>query len=351
MLMFDRQYFRYSAESAYVVFFSKAPEKVRAQVYAFYFEGYMRTLPVAFNIFSADLMQLIPDHQAHQHPPVSADSVPYQQSLHLEIQQSATDALSSGQPSPATPYRNGKDRDRNRDATDNNAINSRRPVVFSSTCISHPIPSLSPLSSWATCLKLKKPHNSFGFIPESHRSMQQHTSQLLFESTDQQMIDHSIAYKEKMKEISVLSLICSCLYPETRKNILGDFEDLDIKPINKRASGQAFEVILKPSSPVSDTAHCITSPPKRDISLEDIQKKLEAAEDRRRSQEAQVLRALAEKREHERLVLLKAEEENSNFSRMAEEKLQLKMEQIEENRMAYLAAIMDRLQEKVSSMM
>lgn len=32
------------------------------------------------------------------------------------------------------------------------------------------------------------------------------------------------AYKEKMKEISVLSLICSCLYPETTKNIMGDFE-------------------------------------------------------------------------------------------------------------------------------
>lgn len=58
--------------------------------------------------------------------------------------------------------------------------------------------------------------------------------------------------------------------------------DMDIKPINKRASGQAFEVILKPPSPTSDVAHCITSPPKRDISLEDIQKKLEAAEDRRR---------------------------------------------------------------------
>lgn len=58
--------------------------------------------------------------------------------------------------------------------------------------------------------------------------------------------------------------------------------DMDIKPINKRASGQAFEVILKPSSPVSDVAHCVTSPPKRDISLDDIQKKLEAAEDRRR---------------------------------------------------------------------
>ncbi|XP_047461995.1 stathmin-2b [Mugil cephalus] len=156
----------------------------------------------------------------------------------------------------------------------------------------------------------------------------------------------AIAYKEKMKEISVLSLICSCLYPESRKNIMGDFQDMDIKPINKRASGQAFEVILKPPSPVSEVAHCITSPPKRDISLEDIQKKLEAAEDRRRSHEAMVLRTLAEKREHERDVLLKAMEENSNFSRMAEEKLQLKMEQIEENRMAYLAAIMERLQEK-----
>lgn len=57
---------------------------------------------------------------------------------------------------------------------------------------------------------------------------------------------------------------------------------MDIKPINKRASGQAFEVILKPSSPVSDAAHCVTNPPKRDLSLEDIQKKLDAAEDRRR---------------------------------------------------------------------
>uniref|UniRef100_A0A8C2G3H6 Stathmin n=1 Tax=Cyprinus carpio TaxID=7962 RepID=A0A8C2G3H6_CYPCA len=124
---------------------------------------------------------------------------------------------------------------------------------------------------------------------------------------------------------------------------------MEVKPINKRASGQAFEVILKPPTPVSEVAHSITSPPKkRDMSLEDIQKKLEAAENRRRSQEAQVLRALAEKREHERDVLLKAMEENSNFSKMAEEKLILKMEQNKENREAYLAAMMERLLEKVS---
>lgn len=57
---------------------------------------------------------------------------------------------------------------------------------------------------------------------------------------------------------------------------------MEVKPINKRASGQAFEVILKPLSPVSDGVHNFPSPPKRDISLEDIENKLEAAEDRRR---------------------------------------------------------------------
>lgn len=65
------------------------------------------------------------------------------------------------------------------------------------------------------------------------------------------------------------------------------------------------------------------------------------------SQEAQVLKSLAEKREHERDVLFKALEENNNFSRMAEEKLILKMEQNSENRRAYLAAMMERLHEKV----
>lgn len=57
---------------------------------------------------------------------------------------------------------------------------------------------------------------------------------------------------------------------------------MEVKAIKKRASGQAFEVILKPPSPVSDAVHNFPSPPKRDISLEDIEKKLEAAEDRRK---------------------------------------------------------------------
>uniref|UniRef100_W5KV38 Stathmin n=1 Tax=Astyanax mexicanus TaxID=7994 RepID=W5KV38_ASTMX len=150
------------------------------------------------------------------------------------------------------------------------------------------------------------------------------------------------SYKEKMKELSLVSLICSCFYPEAHNKMM----DMKVKPINKRASGQAFEVILKPPSPTSDGGYSITSPPKKEVSLENIQKKLEAAEDRRRSQEAQVLKALAEKREHERDVLLKAMEENSNFSKMAEEKLTSKMEHNTKNREALLLAMLERLQEK-----
>lgn len=38
------------------------------------------------------------------------------------------------------------------------------------------------------------------------------------------------AYKEKMKELSVLSLICSCFYPETRNKLVCEFEGMkDLK--------------------------------------------------------------------------------------------------------------------------
>ncbi|XP_031512421.1 stathmin-3 isoform X2 [Papio anubis] len=64
------------------------------------------------------------------------------------------------------------------------------------------------------------------------------------------------------------------------------------------------------------------------------------------TQEAQVLKQLAERREHEREVLHKALEENNNFSRQAEEKLNYKMELSKEIREAHLAALRERLREK-----
>lgn len=62
-----------------------------------------------------------------------------------------------------------------------------------------------------------------------------------------------------------------------------------------------------------------------------------------------MLKQLAEKREHEREVLHKALEENNNFSRLAEEKLNYKMGQSKENREAHLAALKERLREKASA--
>ena len=90
----------------------------------------------------------------------------------------------------------------------------------------------------------------------------------------------------------------------------------------------------------------LSPPKKKDLFLEEIQKKLEAAEERRKSHEAEVLKQLAEKREHEKEVLQKAIEENNNFSKMAEEKLTHKMEANKENREAQMAAKLERLQEK-----
>lgn len=63
--------------------------------------------------------------------------------------------------------------------------------------------------------------------------------------------------------------------------------------------------------------------------------------------EAEVLKHLAEKREHEKEVLQKAMEENNNFSKMAEEKLTQKMEANKENRTKQMAAMNEKFKEKV----
>uniref|UniRef100_A0A8B9YVN4 Stathmin n=1 Tax=Bos mutus grunniens TaxID=30521 RepID=A0A8B9YVN4_BOSMU len=109
-----------------------------------------------------------------------------------------------------------------------------------------------------------------------------------------------------------------------------------VKELEKRASGQAFELILSPRSKESVPEFPLP-PKKKDLSLEEIQKKLEAAEERRKSHEAEVLKQLAEKREHEKEVLQKAIEENNNFSKMVEEKLTHKTEANKENREAQMA--------------
>lgn len=63
--------------------------------------------------------------------------------------------------------------------------------------------------------------------------------------------------------------------------------DMEVKQLDKRASGQSFEVILKSPSDLSPESPVLSSPPKRkDTSLEELQKRLEAAEERRKVRRA-----------------------------------------------------------------
>uniref|UniRef100_A0A4W5J7F3 Stathmin n=1 Tax=Hucho hucho TaxID=62062 RepID=A0A4W5J7F3_9TELE len=123
-------------------------------------------------------------------------------------------------------------------------------------------------------------------------------------------------------------------------------KDILVKEIDKRASGQAFEVILGAPAPDAKGEFPLSPPKKKDLSLEEIQRKLEAAEERRKSHEAEVLKHLAEKREHEKEVQRKAMEENNNFSKIAEEKLNQKMEANKENKEALQAAMSEKFKEK-----
>ncbi|XP_072545041.1 stathmin-like 4, like isoform X1 [Salminus brasiliensis] len=166
------------------------------------------------------------------------------------------------------------------------------------------------------------------------------------------------AYREKMRELPLVSLFCSCILPEPKEKPtkhtpqgvvdlnLCIIKDMEVIELNKRTSGQAFEVILRPPSFDGQREFHPTIPPRRDPSLEEIQKKLDAAEERRKGQEAELLKHLAEKREHEREVAQKAIDEQNNFIKMAKEKLEQRMEINKENREAHIAAMLERLQEK-----
>ncbi|KAG7255932.1 hypothetical protein CRUP_031247 [Coryphaenoides rupestris] len=120
------------------------------------------------------------------------------------------------------------------------------------------------------------------------------------------------AYREKVRELPLVSLFCSCISPQSRDATpykaedavdlgLVSMRDVEVVKLRKRASGQAFQVILRPPSFEGGVPELSATPtPRRDPSLQEIQKKLEAAEERRKSQEAELLKHLAEKREHER---------------------------------------------------
>lgn len=71
-------------------------------------------------------------------------------------------------------------------------------------------------------------------------------------------------------------------YKEMIKCIDLSFTDIQVKELDKRASGQAFEVILSPTAPDAKGEFPLSTPKKKEVSLDEIQKKLDAAEERRK---------------------------------------------------------------------
>lgn len=63
---------------------------------------------------------------------------------------------------------------------------------------------------------------------------------------------------------------------------LCNIRDMEVIELSKRTSGQAFEVILKPPTFDGGPELRATTPPRQKPSLEEIQKKLDAAQERRK---------------------------------------------------------------------
>uniref|UniRef100_A0A667YP07 Stathmin n=1 Tax=Myripristis murdjan TaxID=586833 RepID=A0A667YP07_9TELE len=81
---------------------------------------------------------------------------------------------------------------------------------------------------------------------------------------------------------------------------VSSFAELQIKELDRRTSGEAFEVILSPATPDAKSNLLLSPSRRKETTLEEIQEKLDAAEGRRKSHEIEVLKPLADKREHEK---------------------------------------------------
>ncbi|XP_077454513.1 stathmin 1b [Stigmatopora argus] len=127
---------------------------------------------------------------------------------------------------------------------------------------------------------------------------------------------------------------------------MAETAEIQVKELSRRASGQAFELILRPTSPDAKVQFPLSPVIKKETSLDEIIKKLDAAEERRKTHEAEVLKSLAEKREHEREVIQRAIDECHNFSKNTEEKLTQKMMAAKERHMIHEAEVLKNLAEK-----
>ncbi|XP_076364906.1 stathmin-like isoform X2 [Tachypleus tridentatus] len=120
----------------------------------------------------------------------------------------------------------------------------------------------------------------------------------------------------------------------------------EVRASEQSKGGMKYELVLADPSDVAPP-RLASTPPKSNISVEDIENKLRAAEERRQYLEAHKLNQLNEKRFREQEALLKKREHNANFIQSAKENLEQKMESNKGNREAFIKSIQEKSREQL----
>lgn len=129
---------------------------------------------------------------------------------------------------------------------------------------------------------------------------------------------------------------------------MSDNKSTEVRCSEQSKGGIKYELVLQ--APAADSPkHVVqTSPKSTNLSIEDIEKKLKAAEERRQSVELQKLSFVTEKLNQLETVKVKKEEFNNNFMQTAQEKLEQKFEAMKENRETHIKNIQEKAREIVT---
>nr|CAB3266656.1 stathmin-1-A-like [Phallusia mammillata] len=124
-----------------------------------------------------------------------------------------------------------------------------------------------------------------------------------------------------------------------------NIKEMEVKEIDKRKSGEAFEVLLKPGQNGDAAPSPLKCTPKKEISISEIQLKQQAAEERRKAQQDALVNNL--KAEEEKILKAKQKkaEANDTFMQWAQEQLLAKMCQYQDNHMAHLQSKIQKFRE------
>uniref|UniRef100_A0A8W8KE54 Stathmin n=2 Tax=Magallana gigas TaxID=29159 RepID=A0A8W8KE54_MAGGI len=115
------------------------------------------------------------------------------------------------------------------------------------------------------------------------------------------------------------------------------------KGLQKSTGGVAYDYILKPAA---DNAPKISSPPKdKPLTHDEIFEKLQKAEARRQSLEAQKLEFVAKEKQRMQEALMKSQKEEEEKAKAAQAKLRRSMEITKENRELQIMSLQEKLRE------